>query len=53
MHDQDKNILKKYNILCVIVTVKKAFIEVLYSQKKRVALRTKLKTQTEDDFTFQ
>lgn len=33
MHDQDKNILEKYNILCVTVTAKKAFIEVLYLQR--------------------
>lgn len=26
MHDQDKNILKKYNILCVVVTVKRLLL---------------------------
>lgn len=34
MHDQDKNILKKYNILCVIVTVKMLLLRFYICKEK-------------------
>ena len=33
MHDQDKNILKKYNIVCVIVTVKRLLLRFYIYEK--------------------
>lgn len=38
MHDQDKNILKKYNILCVTVTAKKGFYWGFIFAKRRRAV---------------
>ena len=39
MHDQDKNILKKYNIVCVIVTVKRLLLRFYIYEKMCGVLR--------------
>lgn len=46
MHDQDKNILKKYNILCVIVTVKRLLLR-FYIYKEKGGVDNKLKHASE------